>query len=52
MIGYRLVAAFYALREHYAHGLGALAYLLLACPLMHLFHHAHGRHHRRGAGSQ
>lgn len=47
LIGFALVAAFYVLREHYAHALGALPYLLLfACPLMHLFmHHGHGGHH-------
>ncbi|SDB71388.1 DUF2933 domain-containing protein [Belnapia rosea] len=45
LIGFALVAAFYVLREHYAHALGALPYLLLlACPLMHLFMH-HGGHH-------
>ena len=46
LIGFGLVAAFYILREHYAHALGALPYLLLlACPLMHLFmHHGHGGH--------
>ncbi|MCO6415828.1 DUF2933 domain-containing protein [Siccirubricoccus sp. KC 17139] len=49
LIGFGLVAAFYILREHYAHALGALPYLLLlACPLMHLFMH-HGHDH--GAGS-
>ena len=49
MIGFALVAAFYVLREHYAHALGALPYLLLlACPLMHLFMH-HG-HHDHAAG--
>ncbi len=46
VIGFGLVAAFYVLREHYAHALGALPYLLLlACPLMHLFmHHRHDGH--------
>ncbi|PHK93030.1 Protein of unknown function [Roseomonas rosea] len=54
LIGFGLVAAFYVLREHYAHALGALPYLLLlACPLMHLFmHHGHGGHagHREPGG--
>ena len=47
MIGFGLVIAFYVLREHYAHVLGALPYLLLlACPLVHLFmHHGRGGHH-------
>jgi hypothetical protein len=40
-------AAFYVLREHWAHALGLAPYLLfLACPLMHLFMH---RHHHHGA---
>ena len=44
VIGFALVAAFYFLREHWGHALGALPYLLLlACPLMHLFMHGgHG----------
>lgn len=47
VIGFALVAAFYVLREHYAHLLGALPYLLLLmCPLLHLFmHRGHGGHH-------
>ena len=49
------IAAYFLLREHRVHVLGALPYLLLlACPLMHLFmHHGHGHHHgnhRPGAG--
>jgi hypothetical protein len=39
-----IVALFYALREHWGHTLGVLPYLLLlACPLLHLFH-GHGGH--------
>ena len=39
-----LVAAFVILREYLGHVLGALPYLLLvACPLLHLFH-GHGGH--------
>jgi len=39
-----VIAAFFVLREHWAHALGLLPYiLLLACPLMHLFH-GHGGH--------
>ena len=43
-IGFGLVVAFFVLREHYAHALGLLPYLLLlACPLMHLLMpHGHG----------
>jgi len=38
------VAGFFLWTEHRAHLYSALPYvLLLACPLMHLFHH---RHHR------
>jgi hypothetical protein len=46
-----LVAAFFLLAEHRTHLLGVLPYLLLlACPLMHLFHHhGHGGHAGRGA---
>lgn len=40
------IAAFFLLTEHRAHAFGFLPYLLLlACPLMHLFHHGgHGGH--------
>lgn len=45
LIGFLAVAAFFLWTEHRAHLLGALPYLLLlACPLMHLFHHGHGSH--------
>lgn len=45
LVGFLLVAAFFLWSEHRAHALGVLPYLLLlACPLMHLFHHGHGRH--------
>lgn len=44
-----VIAAFFVLREHWQHALGLAPYLLLlACPLMHLFH-GHGGH-RHGAG--
>lgn len=46
LIGFLAVAAFFLSTEHRTHVLGALPYLLLlACPLMHLFHHGHGHHH-------
>jgi hypothetical protein len=50
LIGFLLVAGFFLWTEHRAHLLGALPYLLLlACPLMHLFHHGHGHgHHHDG----
>lgn len=49
-----VIVAFFLLREHWAHALGLATYLLLlACPLMHLFH-GHGGHrhdqHEHGAG--
>lgn len=46
-----LVVAFFLLREHWAHALGLAPYLLLlACPLLHLFHGhgGHGRHAGHG----
>ena len=47
-IGFAIVAGFFLVTEHRAHLFGILPYLfLLACPLMHLFHHGgHGHHHR------
>lgn len=40
-----LVVTFFVLREHWGHALGFIPYaLLVACPLLHLFHHGgHGR---------
>ena len=39
-----LIGMFFLLREHWAHLAGSWVYLLLlACPLMHLFH-GHGKH--------
>jgi len=47
-ISLALVVAFFVLREHRAHALGLLPYLLLlACPLLHLFR---GAHKHAGAG--
>lgn len=43
------VAGWFLWAEHRAHLLGALPFLLLACPLMHLFMH-HGRHGGHHAG--
>lgn len=44
-----LVGGFYLLREHWNHVAGNWVYLLLlACPLMHLFH-GHGGHGGHGA---
>lgn len=49
-----LIAAFFLLREHWGHVAGFWPYLLLlACPLMHLFHGhgGHGQHRAHGAGA-
>ena len=51
-----LIGAFYLLREHWGHVAGYWPYLLLlACPVMHLFHGHHGGHRpptgRRPEGS-
>ena len=44
-----IVAGFFVLREHWAHALGLAPYaLLLACPLLHLFH-GHGSHKNHSA---
>ena len=46
-----LIVVFYLLREHWGHVAGLWPYLLLlACPLMHLFHGpgGHGRHGTHG----
>jgi hypothetical protein len=47
-----LIVAFYLLREHWGHVSGLWPYLLLlACPLMHLFHGrgGHARHESHGS---
>lgn len=50
LLGFLVVAAFFLWTEHRAHFLGALPYLLLlACPLMHFFHHGRGGHHEGGS---
>ena len=49
-IGFLLMAGFFLFTQHRAHVFGLLPYLfLLACPLMHLFHHGH-RHGKHGHG--
>ena len=46
--GFAAVGAYYLLTEHRAHVIDYLPYvLLLACPLMHLFH-GHGGHKHEG----
>lgn len=40
LLGFFAIAGFFLLTEHRAHVLGLLPFLLLlACPLLHLFHH-------------
>ena len=48
--GFVAVAAYFLWTEHQAHVIQYLPFLmLLACPLMHLFHHGgHGRHGGHG----
>jgi len=48
--GFLALAAFFLWTEHRAHLLGVVPYLLiLACPLMHFFHHGgHGHGHGHG----
>ena len=49
--GFLAVIAFFLFTEHRAHVFGLLPYLLLlACPLMHLFHHRGHHRHRDGSG--
>jgi len=50
-----LIAAFFLLREHWGHVAGYWPYLLLlACPVMHLFHGhgGHGHHAGHGTGTK
>lgn len=48
LAGFAATAAFFLLSEHRAHVYGILPFLLiLACPLMHLFH-GHGGHGGHG----
>jgi fatty acid desaturase len=47
-----LIGAFFLLREHWGHVAGYWPYLLLlACPVMHLFHGHGGRGHHAGHGT-
>jgi hypothetical protein len=49
LIGFLAIAAIFLWTEYREHLLGILPYLLvLACPLMHLFHHHGHRHHGSG----
>lgn len=43
LLGFLVIVGFFLLTEHKAHALGVLPFLLLlACPLLHFFHH--GKH--------
>jgi hypothetical protein len=45
LLGFLVFIGFFLITEHGAHLLGILPWLLLlACPLMHIFH-SHGHHH-------
>lgn len=53
LLGFLIVAAYFLWNEHRAHLMGILSYLLLlACPLMHIFHHHGHRSHHGGGGHQ
>jgi len=55
LIGFLAIVGFFLFTEHRAHLFGILPWLLLlACPLMHLFHGhgGHGGHSHGGNGSQ
>lgn len=47
-----IIVGFYVLREHWVHAFGVFPYLLLlACPLMQLFHgHGHQDHGEKKHG--
>ena len=50
-LGFALIAAYFLITEHRAHVFQYLPFLLvLACPLMHLFH-GHGGRERDGTSS-
>ena len=53
LLGFLAIAGYFLWTEHRAHLVGALSWLpwllLLACPLLHLFHHGRGHSHEGGA---
>ncbi|MCA1451549.1 DUF2933 domain-containing protein [Ensifer sp. IC3342] len=53
LLGFLLIGGFLLVSEHRLHALGYVPYLLvLACPLLHLFHHGHGHgSHKHGSQS-
>lgn len=49
LLGFLAIIGFLLTTEHRAHVLGLLPYtLLLACPLLHVFHHSGGHGNHRG----
>lgn len=45
LIGFLAIAGYFLFTEHRAHIIQYVPYLLLlACPLLHMFHRGHGRH--------
>ena len=51
LLAFLAIGAFFLITEHTAHVLGILPYLLLlACPLLHLFHGGHREGHGEGRG--
>lgn len=51
-VGFVLIAGYFLLTEHRAHVVQFLPFaLLLACPLLHMFH-GHGRHAGNGGGDK
>ena len=52
LVMFALIGGFYLLREHWGHVAGYWPYLLLlACPVMHLFHHHGGHRGHAGHGN-
>jgi hypothetical protein len=53
LLGFMAIAGYLLWTEHRAHVVEFLPYLLiLACPLMHLFHHGHGGHKHDANGDR
>jgi DUF2933 family protein len=56
LAAFLIIAGFFLFTEHRAHAFAILPYLLLlACPLLHFFHHhghsgGHAGHHGHGGG--
>jgi hypothetical protein len=51
-LGFVLIAGYFVLTEHRAHAVQFLPFvLLLACPLLHMFHR-HGGHGGHGGGEK